>query len=237
MATVDPRNAHTLDATYEGFAETPALYLRNALVNEYFGDLVKQRIIAIQFLGEKGNKTNEAFAGVAGYLSSGLATSAREAKDAWFSGLMGELDGQAAGELKADEAVSFPGWVQGWGSLEDATNYLKTLKANEDVKGVSQVIFEVKECPSVSVLGNRLVAHRLSGKVTAAPVAKDGLTTVVIKANAYDERTLQVSADEAAAAAVATAAKPDDTKPDDTKPEGDKPEEDKPEGDKPEGAE
>ena len=54
MATVDPRSAHTLDATYEGFAETPALYLRNALVNEYFGDLVKQRIVAIQFQGEKG---------------------------------------------------------------------------------------------------------------------------------------------------------------------------------------
>jgi len=54
MAVTDPRGAHVDDQEYAGFAETPALYLRNALVNEYFGDLVKQRIIAIQFLGEKG---------------------------------------------------------------------------------------------------------------------------------------------------------------------------------------
>ena len=54
MTVTDPRGAHVDDQEYAGFAETPALYLRNALVNEYFGDLVKQRIIAIQFLGAKG---------------------------------------------------------------------------------------------------------------------------------------------------------------------------------------
>jgi hypothetical protein len=103
---------HSDDAEYKGFAETPALYLRNALVNEYFGDLIKQRIVAIQFMGEKGLDTNKELAGAAGYLTSGLATTAEKpATEAWFSGLVGELDEAAISELKKDGAISFPGWV------------------------------------------------------------------------------------------------------------------------------
>jgi len=112
MATTDPRKGHSDDAEYKGFAETPALYLRNALVNEYFGDLSKQRIVAIQFMGEKGLDTNKELAGAAGYLTSGLATTAEKpATEAWFSGLVGELDEAAISELKKDGAISFPGWV------------------------------------------------------------------------------------------------------------------------------
>lgn len=90
--TTDPRGKHEDAAEYAGFAETPACYLRNALVNEYFGDLVKQRIVAIQFLGEKALDTNKALDGAAGYLTSGLATGEKATADAWFSGLVGELD-------------------------------------------------------------------------------------------------------------------------------------------------
>ena len=112
MATTDPRKGHSDEAEYKGFAETPALYLRNALVNEYFGDLIKQRIVAIQFMGEKGLDTNKELAGAAGYLTSGLATTAEKpATEAWFSGLVGELDEAAYSELKKDGAISFPGWV------------------------------------------------------------------------------------------------------------------------------
>lgn len=91
-STTDPRGKHEDAAEYAGFAETPACYLRNALVNEYFGDLVKQRIIAIQFLGEKALDTHKELDGAAGYLTSGLATGEKEVADAWFSGLVGELD-------------------------------------------------------------------------------------------------------------------------------------------------
>jgi len=90
--TTDPRGKHEDAAEYAGFAETPACYLRNALVNEYFGDLVKQRIVAIQFLGDKALDTNKELDGVAGYLTSGLATGEKANADAWFSGLVGELD-------------------------------------------------------------------------------------------------------------------------------------------------
>ena len=91
-STTDPRGKHTDDQEYAGFAETPALYLRNALVNEYFGDLIKQRIVAIQFLGEKGDATHKELAGAAGFLTSGLATGEKAVKEAWFSGMVGELD-------------------------------------------------------------------------------------------------------------------------------------------------
>jgi len=111
MATVDPRNAHVDDGAFVGFAETPALYLRNALVNEYFGDLVKQRIVAIQFLGKDGDKHHKGLEGCAGYLTSGLATTAKESADAWFSGLVGELDQASLNDLKKDAPLSFPGWV------------------------------------------------------------------------------------------------------------------------------
>ena len=89
------------------------MYLRNALVNEYFGDLIKQRIVSIQFLKEKvGAGTNFELDGAAGYLTSGLATTAEKpATEAWFSGLVGELDEAAFSELKKDGVISFPGWV------------------------------------------------------------------------------------------------------------------------------
>lgn len=135
MASTDPRNASTDDVEYSGFADTPACYLRNALKNEVFGDLIKQRIVAIQFQGKKGESVHAGLAGATGYLTSGLATSEREAKDAWFSGMVGELDQQSLGELKKDAIISFPGWMQGWASEEDANNYLKAM-ATEDKKGV-----------------------------------------------------------------------------------------------------
>lgn len=113
MATVtDPRSAHVDDGAFEGAANTPALYLRNALVNEYFGDLIKQRIVTIQFMKAKGADTNKELDGAAGFLTSGLATTAEKPNtEAWFSGLVGELDEAAFSELKKGGAISFPGWV------------------------------------------------------------------------------------------------------------------------------
>ena len=112
MEKLDPRAAHEDAAEYKGFADTPALYLRNALVNEYFGDLIKQRIVAIQMMGAKGDDTNKALDGAAGFLTSGLATTAEKpATEAWFSGLVGELDEESLSGLKKDGTISFPGWV------------------------------------------------------------------------------------------------------------------------------
>lgn len=59
MQRADPRAAHTDDQEYKGFESTPALYLRTALTSEFFGDSIKQRIIAIEFTGAKGQGVNE----------------------------------------------------------------------------------------------------------------------------------------------------------------------------------
>lgn len=59
MQRADPRAAHTDDQEYKGFESTPALYLRTALTSEFFGDSIKQRIVAIEFTGAKGQGVNE----------------------------------------------------------------------------------------------------------------------------------------------------------------------------------
>lgn len=209
MQVTDPRSAHDDSAEYKGLENIPALFLRNALVNEYFGDLVKQEIIRIQFTG-KGN--NAELVPVAGYLTSGLRTGAgRENKEAWFSGCVGDLDAEALSALKKDGEISFPGWIQGWSSADDAGNYLKTLAAADHMKGHRQVIIHVTDAPVQTALGNRLVAHRLHGKVSDDVAAKDGEPiTVNIAAEAYDEASIADSikavAEKAAAAPPTTEA-------------------------------
>jgi hypothetical protein len=51
MAVVDPRASHVDDQEFKGFESTPALYLRTAMTSEFFGDCIKQRLIALEFLG------------------------------------------------------------------------------------------------------------------------------------------------------------------------------------------
>lgn len=48
----NPISKSTDEEKYEGLENIPGLFLRNALINEYFGDLVKQEIISVQFRGK-----------------------------------------------------------------------------------------------------------------------------------------------------------------------------------------
>lgn len=232
MEITDPRKAHTDDGNFAGFAEIPACFLRNAIVNEYFGDLLKTHIIAVQFLQAKGQSTNTVYAGAAGYLTSGLATSAKTESEVWFSGLVGELDQASLAELKKDAPLSFPGFLVGWTSEVDATNYLKAL-ASADKKDVHQVVVHATGAPAVAVLGNRLACHRLAGTVTDDAKFDEATktTTVNLTSAAYDERTIGESV--IAAAAVPVVEVPAG----DAKPEGEgeaKPEGEVPAGDAPE---
>lgn len=196
MARADPRAAHVDDQEFKGFESTPALYLRSALTSEFFGDSIKQRIIAIEFTGPKGQSVNEQLAGAAGFLASGLHTSEREDADAWFSGLVGELDQASLRDLKKDAPISFPGWLAGWASEDDALGYLAALK-DEGKKDVSQVVFKVTGAHVTKVLGNRLVAYRPAGKLAedAKFDDKTNVLTVTVAASPFDDRTLQASHD------------------------------------------
>lgn len=85
--------------------------------------------------------------------------------------------------------------------------------------------------PTVSVLGNRLVAHRLAGTVDDVPKTDDKtfITTVIITAKPWDDRTLAASRLAATTTAATAPADPPADKGD-----GDKvdPEKDAGEGDK-----
>lgn len=217
MAVVDPRASHVDDQEFKGFESTPALYLRTAMTSEFFGDCIKQRLIALEFLGQKGEKTHEGLAGATGYLCSGLSTSAREDQDAFFSGMVGELDEASLKELAKDAVISFPGWLQGWSSEEDATNYLKTLAVNQ--KDGKQVVVKITGAHVTKVLGNRVAAYRAKGKVTTNVYdEKTFISTITIAADAFDDRTVQDSHN-----ALTEPVKPDDTKKDgaDDKKDGD----------------
>jgi len=69
------------------------------------------------------------------------------------------------------------------------------MKADADKKDVKAVIVHVIEAPSITVLGNRIVCHRLSGELIDDVTSKDGVTTVNVKAKAWDERTAQAGWD------------------------------------------
>ena len=98
---------------------------------------------------------------------------------------------------------------------------------NSDLKkDVKQVIIKATGAPTIKVLGNRLVSHRLHGVVSAdaATDEKTNITSVTIVAKAYDERTLQDSWIASTAKVVEKPAENQAEKPaDDTKPPGETP--------------
>lgn len=120
-----------------------------------------------------------------------------EDKEAWFSGFFGELDDEAVKGLKEKDPISFPGWIAGWASEDDAKDYLKAMRAAEENKKHKQVVIKVTGAPTVTALGNRLVCHRLHGAVAAAPAEADGIVTLTITADKYDADDLKESIEKA----------------------------------------
>lgn len=118
MEKVDPRKYEADAYAYEGWAEVPALFLRNAIVNEYWGDLVKAYVVDWEFNPEKAKRGD--FDGAAALIEAGLSTAARDKAESWFSGHVGEEDFESL-KAMADKEILFPGWVNGWASAEEAT--------------------------------------------------------------------------------------------------------------------
>jgi hypothetical protein len=122
---------------------------------------------------------------------SGLATSAKEESEAYFSCLMGGADADSLGELKKDAPISFPGFIKGWATEDEANKYLTALETSEPEGGPKKVVIKVTGCPVTKVLGNRLVAYRLHGTCSEDSTVADGVTKVTITAKPFDERTLK----------------------------------------------
>jgi len=69
------------------------------------------------------------------------------------------------------------------------------MQADAGKKDVKAVIVYVKDAPSITVLGNRIVCHRLSGTVTDDVKIVENVTTVNVTAKPWDVRTAQAGWD------------------------------------------
>lgn len=206
-SVTDPRTKTTDEVTFSSFADAPACYLRNAVKNPYFGDLVKSHIINWEFFKSKAKQ--DTFGGVAGLLTSGIVTGTRAEAETWFSGFVGELDHASLSAMN-NQDILFPGWIEGWTSEQDASDYLKSLDANKNSKeNIQKVILKVTGAHVLSYGGNRSIAHRLAATINKVE-AKDGVLLLEAAGKAPDNRTIAevaaelLKAKEAPAAAATT---------------------------------
>jgi hypothetical protein len=186
-SVTDPRTKTTDEVTFSSFADAPACYLRNAVKNPFFGDLIKSHVINWEFFRSKASQNT--WGGVAGLLTSGIVTGTRAEAETWFSGFVGELDHASLSAMDKSD-ILFPGWIEGWTSEQDAADYLKSLDANKNSKeNVQKVILKVTGAHVLSYGGNRAIAHRLAATINKVE-AKDGVLMMEAAGKAPDNRTI-----------------------------------------------
>jgi len=130
-------------AAYDGWANFPALLLRNCIVNPYFGDLVKANLIAWEF--NYGNsEPKKDFTGAAGLLSHAINSGEAAEKEIWISGFVGELDLESLkGIAEAKGPIMFPGPLAGWESEEAALKHIAGAESNGS-QTVAKAVYHVK---------------------------------------------------------------------------------------------
>ena len=171
-------------AAYDGWANFPALLLRNCIVNPYFGDLVKANLIAWEF-NYKGSEPKKDFTGAAGLLSCAVNSAERAEKEIWVSGLVGELDLESLkGIAEAKGAIMFPGPLAGWESEDAAIKHI----AGAESKG-SQACFKAIYKVKTKVV-SAVVCRHFVGRLHAAIDSheeKDGVHHFVLTDKSAEE--------------------------------------------------
>ena len=109
---------------YEGWAQIPAMILKQMIVNSYFGELVKADALFWEFNHKKGDVKKQAYTGACGLVGTAVNKAAADGQTVWLSGHIGEedwlsLDG-LAGE-KGDKKIHFPFLTFGWATKDEAT--------------------------------------------------------------------------------------------------------------------
>lgn len=199
---MSPEKYDADDFAYGGWETVPAIFLKQAIVNGYWGDLVKGHIIHWEFNQKKAS--DHTWSSAAGFISSFIATSARTDQEAWFSGFLGDDDLASLKGIAKDGPILFPGWIQGWKTKEEAVAYIATLDKSNAKSNLNGVIFHVANASTLGFASCRLVAHRLEG--TVASNAADGDNTLF-------EVTGKPHNDQTCAEWVAEAAKPKEATP------------------------
>jgi len=90
VPSMDPGKYESDDFSYEGWEAVPAIFLKQATVNPYWGDLVKGHIINNEFAQAKAK--GDDWNGAAGLITAALASATRADAETWFSGYVGEDD-------------------------------------------------------------------------------------------------------------------------------------------------
>ena len=151
-----------------GFTKLPELLLTLAVKYPFFGDLVKAQLLAYEFRHDRTDKpASFCFAPAIGLMDAAVekAEESAEAKEVWFSGMVGDADLESLQEMvKSKSEILFPGVLYGWDSKENALSYLATLSGENAQNDVHRVIYKAKT-KAVPIAGVNLVVHRYSAKV------------------------------------------------------------------------
>lgn len=118
VSSMDPGNYESDAYDYAGWEAVPAIFLKQATVNPYWGDLVKGHIINYEFAQAKAK--GDEWNGAAGLITAALASATRADAETWFSGYVGDEDLGGLQSIAEKGPILFPGWVAGWKSEADA---------------------------------------------------------------------------------------------------------------------
>ena len=184
MAPESPEKYDADDYAYGGWETVPAIFLKQAIVNPYWGDLVKGNIISWEFTPKK--HTDSTWNAAAGYISSFIATSARTDQEAFFSGYLGDDDLASLKGIAKDGPILFPGWIQGWKTKEEAAAYIANINVEDNKAHLNKVIFHVSNASTLGFASCRLVAHRLQGKVQENK-DEDGTTLFTVTGEPHND--------------------------------------------------
>jgi hypothetical protein len=187
VAAMDPGVYDADDFSYAGWEAVPAIFLKQATVNTYWGDLVKGNIIHWEFNQKKAS--DHTWSGAAGFISSFLATSARADTETWFSGFVGEDDLASLTAIAKDGPILFPGWIAGWKTEADAILHIGALNKDEAKTALHPVVFHVTGASALAFAQCRLFSHRLEGKV-ASNAKKDDNTHFEVTGSPHNDQTI-----------------------------------------------
>ena len=186
-AKMDP-GVYSSDAyDYAGWEQVPAIFLKQATVNPYFGDLVKGHIIDHEFLRSKSKA--ETFNGAAGLITSALSSATRVDTETWFSGVVGDEDLGGLQSITKDGPILFPGWIAGWKSEAEAISHLDFIGLADATQKVNKVVFHVTGASIFEFVQCRLFAHRLEGTV-ASNKDDAGICKFEVTAKPHNDATI-----------------------------------------------
>ena len=230
MALPNPHKYEGDAYDYAGWAKVPAAFLRNMIVNPYWGDLVKAQVVGWEFNPEKGPKDsgfdltfgaanlatglvgvgggkNMEWAGAAGLVGAAVSAGSTDGQSFFLSGHLGNDDFESLKALSAeagDKKIHFPFLTYGWATKDEALQAL-ALASTQGKQTYHKIVIEVTGAKALKFVDCRFVAHRLNGAITAGAAA-EGINHYTLAATALPEKTHADWLKEVAAAAASKAA-------------------------------